>query len=115
MKIICEYCDSYIEPEGNSAVCPCCGGPIGSTLREALEKEREAQRLREQEEEKRLKEAREDEQTERILNTVASVAASGLLGSGVTRLLRKRMFGAGSIPGGGSFLWNALSGKHRRR
>lgn len=113
MKLTCEYCDSYLEIESGTLNCPCCGAPLGVTLRDAAEKEKAEKAAREAAEEKRLREEREARQTEQILSAVTTVASSGLLGSGITRLIRKKVLGAGSRTGGGSFLWGSPGRKRR--
>ena len=68
MRLICKYCGSEIEVEGNNS-CPHCGGTLGEEARrerERLEKIAEEERKRQQKlEEEKSRREYEDRQNER--------------------------------------------------
>lgn len=85
LKITCEFCGSYIEPDGSN--CPSCGAPLGESLKIQEEKRAKAQlRLKEKEEEKqRLKEQREkeDRENEQIMRTIGNIVTGVTRSSGI--------------------------------
>ncbi|MCR5693836.1 MAG: hypothetical protein K6G89_02555 [Clostridia bacterium] len=82
MKLICEYCDSYVEVNEN-AVCPCCHAPLGQTVRAEqlrIQKENEIALQRQAELEKQRLEAQKRQQNMQLIGTIVSGVASGIIG-----------------------------------
>ena len=86
MKIVCEYCDSYVEVDENMK-CPLCGGPLGTAIKaeqERIEQEKAAEAQREADEaareaEAKAQEAKEDHISE-IIAGITSVATAIITG-----------------------------------
>ena len=88
MKVTCRYCESYVEVD-ETAVCPCCGAPLGEAVDVAKEQAAaDAEKQAEQEAEVAAVQAKE--QTKQTLIT----AVAGMLGG---TLFGKRV-GAGAPP-----------------
>lgn len=87
MKATCRYCESYVEVD-ETAVCPCCGAPLGEATDVAKEQAAaDAEKQAEQEAEVAAVQAKE--QTKQTLIT----AVAGMLGG---TLFGKRSGGWGS-------------------
>lgn len=79
MKVVCEYCGSYVEADENMR-CPLCVAELGSSVKaeqDRLAKEEEAERQREAEE--KAQEAKEEHVSE-VIKGVAGVAAAVVAG-----------------------------------
>lgn len=86
MKIVCEYCDSYVEVDENMK-CPLCGGPLGTTIKaeqERIEQEKAAEAQRAADEAAREAEAKAQEAKEghvsEIIAGITSVATAIITG-----------------------------------
>lgn len=86
MKVLCPYCDSYIDADFNT-VCPNCGGELSEAINEEKAKENELELKKE----KMRLEAEEDE---RFLELGAGIAAVAL---GVSAAESKPIRTAGRI------------------
>lgn len=93
VKIICAYCDSYIDADENT-VCPNCGAPLEDAVREEEKKSEErekAERELELEKEKIRIEA-EEEGKYLALGLGAAAAALGATSkNGVVKKIIKKM------------------------
>ena len=68
MKLTCEYCGSFVEPDENGK-CPCCTAPMGKLMEAAIEE----QRLKEAE---TAAQALQDKKEEITAQTVGNVISS---------------------------------------
>lgn len=97
MKVICDYCDSYVEIEENE-VCPNCGGPLSNPITVEKTRQRlEMIELEEKVEARRQQEKAEKEQEENfelIKDIALGVAGSGLggvIGRAVGNAIKKEI------------------------
>ena len=90
MKVICAYCDSYVEIEGQE-MCPHCGASLAEAVRAAKEEQRaQAQRAFEAEMQQR-REEREAEETSRMLDIAAGILGLGASSGFLRKKLRKHI------------------------
>ncbi len=90
MKIICEYCESYVDTDEYS-VCPYCMAPLGASIRRAEQEKRWEKQKKEVAEAKKLAEQRQAEQDAKILEIfkdVASAATGNWLGRSIWQSFR---------------------------
>lgn len=86
MKVVCEYCDSYVEADENMK-CPLCGAALGAAVQseqERIEAQEEAQHQRELE--VKAQEAKDDHISE-VITGVANVATAFAAGAGLSGTL----------------------------
>ncbi|MBQ7444618.1 MAG: hypothetical protein IJS71_01585 [Clostridia bacterium] len=111
MKLICNYCDSYVEI-GDNCICPCCGAPLGPTVaseKARLQKEAELRRQQEAEAEKERREAAERQQNMQLIGTIVGSVASGLIGYATgSRSNRLRGPGSGVLSKLGSKIFKSI-------
>ena len=88
MKVTCRYCESYVEVD-ETAVCPCCGAPLGEAV-DAAKEQAAADTEKQAEQEAEAAAVQAKEQTKQTLIT----AVAGMLGG---TLFGKRA-GAGAPP-----------------
>ncbi len=90
MKIICEYCESYVDTDEYS-VCPYCLAPLGSSIRRVEQEKKWEKQKKEAAEAKKLTEQRQAEQDAKLLEAfkdVATAAAGSWLGRSIWHNLR---------------------------
>ena len=90
MKVICAYCDSYVEIEGQE-ICPHCGASLAEAVREAKEEQRAEQQRAYEAEIQQKREEREAEETSRILDIAAGILGIGASSGFLRRTLRKHI------------------------
>ena len=86
MKVVCEYCGSYVEADENMK-CPLCNGALGTavqTEQEHIEQQQEIAYQREAE--AKAQEAKEDHISE-VITGVANVATALAAGAGLSGVL----------------------------
>ncbi len=113
MKLVCAYCDAYVEVSGNN-VCPCCNAPLGPIVeaeRKRLELEEAQKRQHEEALEKSRRETAERQQNMQLIGTIVGSVASGLIGySTGSRAGKLRGPGSGVLSSLGSKLFKSIFG-----
>lgn len=79
MKVVCPYCDSYIEADENMN-CPNCGGSVSAEVKEAEDLLREEEARRREEETAQQQKMQEEERGMRLLELVLG-AFTGAMGT----------------------------------
>lgn len=100
MKLVCEYCDAYVDVTENN-ICPVCNAPLGPAViaeRNRLKKEEDERQARQAALIKSQQEAAKEQERMRMIGAIASSVASGLIGySTGSRASRLRGPGSGIL------------------
>ena len=79
MKVVCPYCDSYIEADENMN-CPNCGGSVSAEVRSAEDRFRQEETQRREAEAAEQKRIQEEERDQRLLEIILA-AFTGAVGT----------------------------------
>ena len=88
MKVICAYCDSYVEIEDRE-ICPHCGASLAGAIRQAKQEQQEQEPRATDAEMQQKKAEREAEETSRMLDIAAGILGFGLRSGFLGRHLRR--------------------------
>ncbi len=91
MKVICAYCDSYVETD-DKEICPRCGASLAQAIRKAQQELLEEDRRAKEAELQQKKEEREAEETSRMLDIAAMVLGIGSRSGVLRKYIRRYIF-----------------------
>ena len=84
MKVVCEYCGSYVEADENMK-CPLCMGELGSAVLQEQQRQEQAEAAEQQREaEEEVQEAKEEHISE-VIQGITSVATAFVAGRAASR------------------------------
>ena len=87
MKVVCPYCDSYIEADENRN-CPNCGGSVAAEVKEAEDRFQQEEAQRKEAEAEMQKKQQEEEQDRRILEVLLAAVTGAVSTRGGRSLIR---------------------------
>lgn len=90
MKVICAYCDSYVETE-NLEICPHCGASLAEAIRQVKKEQREEEQRAREAEMQQKKAERDAEETSRMLDIAAGILEIGTSSGFLRKKLRKHI------------------------
>ena len=79
MKVICEYCGSYVEADENMK-CPLCMGELGSAVLQEQQRQEQAEALEQQREVEEQAQEAKDEHISEVIQGITSVATAFVAG-----------------------------------